>query len=158
MFKNFVQDERSAEIDYSTCVWSKPFSSGAMDCETFLDGSVLVGMECTKTNCNTKRLQCCGVKGRFKKCKAIYNGFVALVDQSLNENWKGIIGSKAFGFNGISFTGRPLDLHHYFSLWRVLIVLQELSYRHTSYAEVVLWFRIHYRERSRWDERTTTIM
>ena len=105
MFKIFGQDERSAEIDYSTCVWSKPFSSGAMDCETFLDGSVLVGMECTKTNCNTKRLQCCGVKGRFKKCKAIYNGFVALVDQSLNENWKGIIGSKAFGFNGISLTG-----------------------------------------------------
>ena len=54
--RNFVQDERSAEIDYSTCVWSKPFSNGAMDCETFLDGSVLVGMECTKTNCNTKRL------------------------------------------------------------------------------------------------------
>ena len=85
-----------------------------MDCENFLGGSVLVGMECTKTNCNTKRLQCCGVKGRFKKCKAIYNGFVALVDQSLNENWKGIIGSKAFGFNGVSLTGRPLDLHHYF--------------------------------------------
>ena len=67
-----------------------------------------------RTATQSASVLCCGVKGRFKKCKAIYNGFVALVDQSLNENWKGIIGSKAFGFNGVSLTGRPLDLHHYF--------------------------------------------
>lgn len=112
--RNFVQDERSAQVDYKNCAWSKPFATGTMDCETYIEGSVVVGMECTETNCNKKRLRCCAVVGRFKKCDAIYNGFVALVDSSFNELWSGLVGAKTFGASGVSLTGLEQDLHHYF--------------------------------------------
>jgi hypothetical protein len=107
----FLQDERSAEIDYTTCVWTAKFENGSRDCP---DPQVVVGIECASTNCHWKKLRCCSVKGRYKTCVASYNGPV-VETEPFNDQTVGMIASAHNGRAGTDVqSGQTVYLSHFF--------------------------------------------